>query len=67
MVQHFKANDKLITDMTFQHWNFNIIILMKCSSRAALEVVILTTSSAASDVDFVKMMEFMFHWMPSSV
>ena len=32
-----------------QHWNKNVAILTKFSSLAALEVVILTTSSAASD------------------
>ena len=31
------------------HWNENVVILTKFSSLAALEVVILTTSSAASD------------------
>ena len=36
---------------------------MKCSSLAALEVVILTTSSAASDENFVKMTTFLFQWM----
>ena len=32
------------------HWNENIVILMKFSSLAALEVVILTTSSAATQI-----------------
>ena len=32
-----------------QHWNGNVFILMKFSSLAALEVVKMTTSSAASD------------------
>ena len=31
------------------HWNGNVFILMKFSSLAALEVVKMTTSSAASD------------------
>ena len=35
---------------------------MKFSSLAALEVVILTTSSAASDENFIKMMTFSFQW-----
>ena len=34
------------------HWNENVVILMKFSSLAALEVVILTTFSAASDENF---------------
>ena len=38
------------------HWNGNVVILMKFSSLAALEVVILTTSSAASEENFIKMM-----------
>ena len=32
-----------------EHWNGNVFILMKFSSLAALEVVKMTTSSAASD------------------
>ena len=36
---------------------------MKCSSLAALEVVKMTTSSAASDVNFVKMTTFLFQCM----
>ena len=35
--------------LNYIHWNRNVFILMKFSSLAALEVVILTTSSAASD------------------
>ena len=35
---------------------------MKFSSPAALEVVIMTTSSVASDEDFVKMNTLMFQW-----
>ena len=41
------------------HWNKNVI-LTKFSSLAALEVVILTTSSAASDEHFIKMKTFPF-------
>ena len=39
----------------YQYWNWNVIILMKFSSLAVLEVVILTTSSAANDDIFIKM------------
>ena len=46
-----------------RHWNENVIILMKFSSLAALEVVILTTFSAASDENFIKMTTFPFQWM----
>ena len=42
-----------------QHRNKNVVILAKFSSMAALEVVILTTSSAASDENLVKMMAFL--------
>ena len=42
------------------HWNVNVVILMKISSAAALEVVKMTTSSAASDENFIKMMTFPF-------
>ena len=38
---------------------------MKCSSLAALEVVKMTTSSAASDENFVKMTTFLFQWRGS--
>ena len=37
------------------HWNWNVFILMKLSLLAALEVVKMTTSSAANDENFVKM------------
>ena len=42
------------------HWNGNVFILMKFSSLAALKVVKMTTSSAASDENFVKMTTFPF-------
>ena len=35
---------------------------MKFSSLAALEIVKMTTSSAASDDNFIKMTTFPFHW-----
>ena len=44
-----------------QHWNGNVFILMKFSSLAALKVVKMTTSSAASDENFIKM-TFSFQW-----
>ena len=47
------------------HWNGNVVILMKFSSLAALEVVILTTSGAASDENFVKMTTFSFQCIAS--
>ena len=43
-------------------WSKNVI-LTKFSSLAALEVVILTTSSAASDGNFIKMKTFPFPWV----
>ena len=49
----------------YQHWNENVVILMKFSSLAALEVVILTTFSAASDENFIKMKTFPFQWINS--
>ena len=55
------------------HWNENVVILMKFSSLAALEVVILTTFSAASDENFIKMKTFPFQctlldmWLPTDV
>ena len=57
------------TDVEYQlyelHWNGNVFILMKFSSLAALEVVKMTTSSAASDQNFVKMTTFSFQWIPN--
>ena len=44
------------------HRNGNVIILTKFSSLAALKVVKMTTSSAASDENFVKMTTFSFQW-----
>ena len=41
----------------------NVVILTKFSSLAALEVVILTTFSAASDENFIKMKTFPFQCM----
>ena len=46
-----------------EHWNENVIILMKFSSPAASQIVKMTTFSAASDENFVKMMTFPFQWM----
>ena len=53
------------------HWNGNVVILTKFSSLAALEVVILTTFSAASDENFIKMKTFPFQctlpmWTPAN-
>ena len=42
------------------HWNRNIVILKKFSSLAALEVVILTTTNAGGDENFIKMVTFPF-------
>ena len=42
------------------HWNKIVVILIKFSSLAALEVVTLTTSSVASDDNFIKMKTFPF-------
>ena len=53
---------KVWDDGHFVHWNGNVFILMKLSSLAALEVVKMTTSSAASDENFIKMMTFSFQW-----
>ena len=43
------------------HWNWNVI-LRKFSSPDALEVVILTTFSATSGENVIKMMTFPFQW-----
>ena len=42
------------------YWNGNAFIFMKFSSLAALEVVKMTTSNAANDENFIKMMTFSF-------
>ena len=42
------------------HWNGNVAILLKFLSLAALEVVILTNSSAASEENLIKMTTFTF-------
>ena len=46
--------------ISLHYWNGNVFILMKFSSLAALKVVKMTTSSAASDENFVKMTTFSF-------
>ena len=51
-----------MSNQVSKHWNKNVVILTKFSSLAALEVVILTTSSAASDEHFIKMKTFPFQW-----
>ena len=45
------------------YWNANVVILIKFSSLIALEVVKMTTSNAASDENFVKMMTILFSVM----
>ena len=59
--------------MSCIRWNKNVI-LMKFSSLAALEVVKMTTSSAASNENFIKMMTFpsqciMYrrHWLRQNI
>ena len=47
-------------EISLYNWNDNFVILTKFSSEAALEVVILTTSSAATDENFTKGRHFHF-------
>ena len=54
--------DSLFRITSRAHWNKNVVILTKFSSLAALEIVILTTSSAASDENFIKMTTLLFQW-----
>ena len=60
--QHFRQ--KIPKVVIQEHWNANVIILMKFLSLTALEVVKkkMTTSSAASDEIFVKMTTYPFQW-----
>ena len=62
----FKCYIRLTTKKTStscDQLNGNVIILTKFSSLAALEVARMTTSSAASDENFVKMtLTFRFQW-----
>ena len=63
ILTHTPSTSKLRTAACLpNHWNENVVILMKFSSLAALEVVILTTFSAASDENFIKMKTFPFQW-----
>ena len=48
--------------MVYIHWNEDVAILMKFSSLAALKVVKMTTFSATSDENFIKMTTFPFQW-----
>ena len=50
---------KIVVD---RHWNGNVLILMTFSSPAALEVVKLTTSSAVSDENIIKITTFVFQF-----
>ena len=45
------------------NWNKNVIIWMKFSSPAALEIVCLATCSAVSDENFIKIKIFLFQWL----
>ena len=65
--QWVKPDQPDITAGAHWHRNGNVFILMKLSSLAALEVVKVTTSSAASDENFVKMTTFLFQWKPREV
>ena len=56
--QNFKHHK--ISQTFHIHWNENVFILINFSSLAALEVVKMTTSNAASDENFVKMTTFSF-------
>ena len=47
------------------HWNGKVVTLTKFSSLAAPEVVKMTTSSAASDENFIDMTTFPFQWPAS--
>ena len=49
------------------HWNENVVILTKSSSLAALKVVKMTTFSAASDENFIKMTTFPFQCITYTV
>ena len=49
------------------HWNTNVFILMRFSSLAALEVVKMTTSSAAIDENLIKMTTFSFQCTISTI
>ena len=44
-----------------EHWKENVVILTKFQSLAALEVVILATSTTANDENLIKII-FLFHW-----
>ena len=46
--------ERIVIHYTFHHWNVNVVILMNFSSLAAMYVVILTTSDAANNENFVK-------------
>ena len=58
--QIMQSPQVLYTNSPAIHWNENVVILMKFSSLAALEVVKMTTFSAASDENFVNMTTFSF-------
>ena len=57
--------DKIGCKKAFRYRNKNVIVTT-FSSLAATEVVILTTSDAANDENFVKM-TFMFPWMLTAI
>ena len=46
----------------FIYWNRNIFFFMKFSTLPWLEIVILISTEAASDENFIKMTTFLFWW-----
>ena len=58
---------KIMGNECAQHWNRNAIILMKFSSLFALKVVEMTTFSATSDENAIKMPTFPFQWISDRI
>ena len=52
-----------LEDLQGHHWNENVVNSTKFSLLAALEVVKMTTSSAASDENVAKMTTIQFQWI----
>ena len=53
--------DAVFIAQYYANWTRNVLILTKFSSLTALEVVILTTSSAASDENFISMIILLWY------
>ena len=62
LLAHYDVTVMCVDKWWRHHGNENVFILMKLSSLTALEVVKMTTTSVASDENFIQMKALLFQW-----